>query len=220
MQSPTVRVAKVSLHDVPFDALRLPRAFEAAWTVMSEPKASRMIDYFAVLGLERRPAIDENALKEIYFRKSAARDADASSLNEAFHTLLRPVSRIQHLLKLEFGEVRAKQIGSDLEECFSKVASALHKADEALDSLGQQRSPLLKAMAYQRVQPVVTELSQLQTELAEREAGFLNEIEQLDRRWQERKEDCRDALAQAVFRLAFLQKWSDQVRDKVRKLEE
>ncbi len=179
-----------------------------------------MIDYFAVLGLERRPALDENALKEIYFRKSAARDADASSLNEAFHTLLRPVSRIQHLLKLEFGEVRAKQIGSELEKCFSKVAGVLHKADEALDSLGKQQSPLLKAMAYQRVQPVVTELSQLQTELADCEAGFLNEIEQLDRRWHERKEDCCDALAQTAFQLAFLQKWIDQVKDRVRKLEE
>lgn len=220
MQSPTVRVAKVFLHDVPFDALRLPRAFEAAWTVMSEPKASRMIDYFAVLGLERRPAIDENALKEIYFRKSAARDADASSLNEAFHTLLRPVSRIQHLLKLEFGEVRAKQIGSDLEECFAKVAKVLHQADEAIGSFTGQQSPLLRAMAYQRVQPIVSELLQVETELARRENELVAEIEQLDRRWPERKQDTRDALAQAAFRLAFVQKWSDQVRDRVRKLEE
>ena len=179
-----------------------------------------MNDYFAVLGLERRPAIDENVLKEIYFRKSAARDADASSLNQAFHALLRPVSRIQHLLKLEFGEVRAKLVGRDLEQCFSKVATVLHRVDEALDSLGKQESPLLRAMAYQRVQPVVSELSRLQTELADREAGFLNEIEQLDRRWQERKEECRDALAQAAFRLAFVQKWSDQVQDRVRKLED
>jgi DnaJ-domain-containing protein 1 len=179
-----------------------------------------MIDYFAVLGLERRPAIDENALKEIYFRKSAARDADASSLNEAFHTLLRPVSRIQHLLKLEFGEVRAKQIGSDLEECFAKVAKVLHQADEAIGSFAGQQSPLLRAIAYRRVQPIVSELLQVQTELARRENELVAEIEQLDQRWPERKQDSRDALAQAAFRLAFVQKWSDQVKDRVRKLEE
>jgi hypothetical protein len=178
-----------------------------------------MIDYFAVFGLERRPVVDENALKESYFRKSAARDSDSSLLNEAFYTILRPVSRIQHLLKLEFGEVRAKQIGSDLEECFTKVAKVLHQADEAIRSFAAQQSPLLRAMAYQRVQPIVSELSQVEADLARRENELLAEIEQLDRRWPERKQDSRDALAQAAFRLAFVQKWSDQLKDRVRKLE-
>jgi hypothetical protein len=179
-----------------------------------------MIDFFALFGLERRPVVDENALKESYFRKSAARDSDPSLLNEAFYTILRPVSRIQHLLKLEFGEVRAKQIGSDLEDCFIKVARVLHQADEATGSFAGQQSPLLRAMAYQRVQPIVSELSQVEADLVRRENGLLAEIEQLDRRWPERKQDCRDALAQAAFRLAFVQKWSDQVKDRVRKLRE
>ena len=68
-----------------------------------------MIDYFALLEIERRPAITEESLKTAYFRKSEsllldkADPDDLSSLNMAFRVIGNPAARIQHLLVLEFG---------------------------------------------------------------------------------------------------------------------
>ena len=178
-----------------------------------------MIDYFAVLGLERRPAIDENALKEIYFRKSATREGDSALLNEAFRTLQKPGLRIQHLLKLEFGEVGAKHVGSGLEQMFSRVAAALRKADEAVNSFSGKESPLLRALAYQGTRAATEELDQIATEIGTREAGLLSAIKQLDGHWAESKKACHDSLAQVAFELTFIQKWMDQIRERKLRLE-
>ncbi len=39
-----------------------------------------MIDYFALLGIERRPSITEETLKQAYFRKSESLYSDPSSI--------------------------------------------------------------------------------------------------------------------------------------------
>ena len=83
-----------------------------------------MIDYFALLGIERRPAIAEETVKGAYFRKSEslhsdpARSGELIAVNAAFQTIANPATRIQHLLVLEFGDAGGGQIGPDLGELF------------------------------------------------------------------------------------------------------
>ena len=69
-----------------------------------------MEDAFSLFGLERRPLIDEAALKEKYLRLAAIRHPDLSGgndekfhlLQDAYKTLREPAARLRHLVELEF----------------------------------------------------------------------------------------------------------------------
>jgi hypothetical protein len=185
-----------------------------------------MIDYFALLDIERRPAITEESLKQSYFRKTeslrleeAATDALAS-LNMAFRTIANPATRIQHLLGLEFGDARGGQIGLDLGELFGSVVQALQQADDELGSLSTESSALLRALAFQRMVEVRERLIQIEVELAQWESTLLSELGQLDILWTESPAQCRESLAQIALRLTFVQKWLSEVRERKIRLEE
>jgi hypothetical protein len=185
-----------------------------------------MIDYFALLDLEPRPAITEESLKQSYFRKTeslrleeAATDALAS-LNMAFRTIANPATRIQHLLRLEFGDARGGQIGSDLGELFGSVVEALQQADDEFGSLSTENSALLRALAFQRMVEVRERLIQIEAELTHSESALLSELGQLDILWTESPAQCRESLAQIALRLTFVQKWLREVRERKIRLEE
>jgi hypothetical protein len=185
-----------------------------------------MIDYFALLDLERRPAIDEESLKRAYFRKTESlrleqADADTlSSLNVAFRIIANPATRLQHLLRLEFGDSRGGQIGSDLGELFGGIVEALQNADQEFGSLSTESSALLRALAFQRMDRTRERLNQVDDELSQRERLLLSEVDQFDPRWMEGPDQCREALAQIALRLTFIQKWLSEVRERKIRLEE
>ena len=93
-----------------------------------------MIDYFALLDVERRPAITEETLKNAYFRKSESLRLDQaepeafSSVNVAFRILCESCDTNSTFVKLEFGDARGGQIASDLGELFGNVVEALQSA--------------------------------------------------------------------------------------------
>jgi curved DNA-binding protein CbpA len=185
-----------------------------------------MIDYFALLGIERRPALDEESLKRAYFRQTESlrlnrAEADAlSSLNLAFQILSNPASRIQHLLKLEFGDSRGGQIGSDLGQLFGSVVEALRKTDQEFGSLTTESSALLRALAFQRMDKVRERLTQIDDDLSQRERTLLSELDQLDVLWTGSPTRCREMLAEIALRLTFVQKWLSEVRERKIRLEE
>jgi hypothetical protein len=185
-----------------------------------------MIDYFALLETERRPAIDEESLKRTYFRQTESlrlkrAEADSlSSLNMAFRILANPAARIQHLLKLEFGDSHGGQIGPDLGQLFGAVVEALQKADQEFGSLTTETSALLRALAFQRMSRVREQLTQIDDDLSERERALVSELDQLDSLWTERPAQCREPLAQVALRLTFVQKWLSEVRERKIRLEE
>jgi hypothetical protein len=185
-----------------------------------------MIDYFALLETERRPAIDEESLKRTYFRQTESlrlkrAEADSlSSLNMAFRILANPATRIQHLLKLEFGDSHGGQIGPDLGQLFGAVVEALQKADQEFGSLTTETSALLRALAFQRMSRVREQLTQIDDDLSERERALVSELDQLDSLWTERPAQCREPLAQVALRLTFVQKWLSEVRERKIRLEE
>jgi DnaJ-domain-containing protein 1 len=185
-----------------------------------------MIDNFAVFGIERRPAIDENFLQAVYLRKSQelhpdrAGENDFSAINATFQCLLNPVQRTQHLIKLEFGDTAPSCIGTDLGELFGRIAALVRWADEETVSIAAQDSPLLRAMTFQRLGPLLENLMALDTELSEKRQNLLRQIEALDQRWMVSRSECRDPLAQVAVDLTFIQKWSTQIRERILKLEE
>jgi hypothetical protein len=185
-----------------------------------------MIDYFALLGIERRPAIAEDSLKKAYFRKTETLRLDhaesdtLSSLNMAFRIITNPATRIQHLLKLEFGDARGGEIGSELGELFGSVAEALQKVDLEFGSLSAESSALFRALAFHRMDEARERLNQTENALSHQERELLSELAQLDRIWPESPARCREALAQMALSLTFVQKWLSEVRERKIRLEE
>jgi hypothetical protein len=185
-----------------------------------------MIDYFALLDIERRPAIGDEFLKNAYFRKTESSrlnqiESDAlSALNLAFRTLANPATRIQHLLKLEFGDARGGQIESDLGQLFGKIVDALQSADQQFGSLSRESSALTRALAFHRMDGMRESLNHSEKELSQREGGLLSELGQLDKRWLENPTQCRESLAQIALSLTFVQKWLNEVRERKIRLEE
>jgi hypothetical protein len=185
-----------------------------------------MIDYFALLDLERRPAILEEILKDAYFRKIETfrceqAEADAlSALNMAFRIIANPATRIQHLLQLEFGDSRGGQVGSDVGNLFGSVAEALQIVDQEFGSVSAESSALLRALAFQRMDGVRERLNQTVNELSRQECRLLSELDQLDRIWPESPVRCRESLAQIALSLTFVQKWLSEVRERKIRLEE
>jgi hypothetical protein len=185
-----------------------------------------MIDYFALLGIERRPAINEESLKQFYFRKTESlrldqAEADAlASLNMAFRIIANPATRIQHLLKLEFGDARGGKIGTDLGELFGSVVAALQDADREFGSLATESSALLRALAFQRMDRVRESLNEIENKLSKRERSMLSQLGELDTVWLGTPAQCRESLAQIALRLTFVQKWLSEVRERKIRLEE
>jgi curved DNA-binding protein CbpA len=185
-----------------------------------------MTDYFAVLGLERRPAIDENTLKAAYFRKSEelhpdrAAENDFSVVNAAFQTLSNPAQRIQHLIRLEFGDSAAGKIGPQLGTLFGRVALLARKADQETGAVAAQDSSLLRALALQRFGPLRDDLAALADELSKNRFKLIDRIQTLDQEWTSNAMACRDPLAQAAIELTFIQKWAVEVGERMLKLEE
>jgi hypothetical protein len=185
-----------------------------------------MIDYFALLDLERRPFIADESLKNAYLRKSEMMRAQTSELgalsaiNMAFRILSNPAARTQHLLNLEFGDSRGGRLAPDIGAIFGPVAEAVQMADRELGRVSEQSSVLLRALVYQKIEGVRDKLAEVECELSNREAGLLSELGRLDTVWHLDRARCRDRLAQIALRLTFVQKWLSEVRERQIRLEE
>ena len=184
-----------------------------------------MIDYFALLGIERRPAITEETLKGAYFRKSESLHLDparseAFAVNAAFQTIANPATRIQHLLTLEFGDASGGEISPDLGKLFGTIVEVLQIADQELGSLSARSSPILRALAYQSLDGLREKLDQAEEALSQRKSALLEEVGRLDQSWFESSVHARQPLAQVALGLTFVQKWLSQVRERKIRLEE
>ncbi|MBV9392582.1 MAG: hypothetical protein JOY96_11900 [Verrucomicrobia bacterium] len=181
-----------------------------------------MTDYFSLFGIERRPAIQENILKQAYLKRSKepANDEDLALLHLAFQTLSNPASRLQHLEKVEFGKAGDKQIPAGLGQLFSTIASSLQEVDLELSSLNVHRSAIQRAVAMQKLGPVRHNLRELENRLSEEISTLIAEVPVLDTAWVQDPARCREPLAQLALALTFIQKWLSQVRERSLKIEE
>jgi curved DNA-binding protein CbpA len=185
-----------------------------------------MTDCFAVLGIERRPVVPEAVLEGAYREKSKSlhpdriEGGDFSSINAAFQIVSNPAARIQHLLRLEFGEEGERQIGADLGALFGTVVKVLRRADEELDSISGQGSALLRAFGLQRLEPLREALDDAIKQIATKESELHSRIAAVDQIWLQDRSQCQKPLAQIAVDLTFVQKWLAQLRNRKIRLEE
>lgn len=182
-----------------------------------------MTDYFALLGLPRRPWLDPEALKECFHQLAARHHPDVTGesstfeeINAAYRVLRDPSPRLRHLLELEAICEPAKtvQLPPSLTTRFMEVATferEIHvflKQSGAADSAVQKSLLAAERFAMQRdVEKLIAEL--------ENDRRRLTQLLQVENQlWEQRNAETHSRLLSLQQEFAYLGKWIDQLRER------
>ena len=178
-----------------------------------------MTDHFATLQQSRHPWLDAAALKDAFQRLGAQRhpdtaggDADAfAALNAAWQTLREPASRLRHLLELEAPYLLARpaQIPPALADSFMRIATLRRTLEDFRKRHSAASTPLARALLAADQHALKSGLESALADLDTAHEQALAELRELDVEWPARL----DALAALHQQLAFLAKWSGQLRE-------
>jgi DnaJ-class molecular chaperone len=203
------------------------------------------MDYFGILELGRKAALEEEVLRKAFHEAGKAVHPDAASapldpdatvgrglslhaserqgdfevVGEAYGVLRDPGKRLKHLLGLEFPEEEIGggrgMVSGDLLDLFGRAGEVLQGADEVLRKKAAATTALGKAMLAKE---------EIAAQQAVQEVGF--EIDALRRAEEERLLEFDGLLArdreaalllgtEMVRRFGFLTKWQARVREQV-----
>jgi len=188
-----------------------------------------MIDHFALLDQPRRPWLDQDALKQQFHRLTAEHHPDVnatpqvefSSVTAAYRLLSDPKTRLKHLIELEFPEAPegGNNVPKELVELFMQVAGALSIYGKLLKKLEAATIPLTQALIANEKREVLEQLQKLAHAISALEATGLEQLKQLDQAWLIDKPALLVPLIGLGQKLAFLQKWADQIREAMLRLQ-
>ena len=185
---------------------------------------SEAFDAFAILGLDRALTIDDADLNSAWKELSRTHHPDqetgdtdqSATVNRAYDLLRAPSRRLRHWLELQGIAIgRQASIEPSLMDLFSRIGPLLQEADEVLQKRSAASSALAKALlaeseiaTQQRLQDL---LATLQGELA----ATTDRFPTLESGTSPGNSD--EALG-ALARLGFLEKWQQQVQERVMNL--
>ncbi|GEP42540.1 J domain-containing protein [Brevifollis gellanilyticus] len=183
-----------------------------------------MADYFKLLGLPPRAALDEAALQQAYLEATKTAHPDqaggdaalSAELNAALEALRSPVTRLKHLVDTRSGlGWRAIPLEAGLMSLFEKLGPLLQQTNAFLTRKQAATSALAKAL-----------LASEEMRLREALEGLNELIEQEWQRLEVLLPECDERLAtgddaawkdvqamQAKF--AYLTKWRAQIRERL-----
>lgn len=178
-------------------------------------------DAFAVLGLDRHLTLEDDAIESAWRELSKEHHPDAEGgnadhaalLNRAYQALHTPGNRLRHWLEIH-GVERERQstIDPDLMDLFAEVGALLESTDALLQkkkaatsALGQALLAESEMKTQQDLQALLGRLQQAQRESVERFPDFESALPQGEAR----------AATTTLARLGFLEKWQNQVQDRI-----
>lgn len=185
-----------------------------------------MADYFAILGLPRRPWLDPEHLKNAFHQRAATEHPDVagsesqnfSLLNVAYSTLRDPKSRLQHLLDLEAPEF--SQLGSqapaELGTLFMQVGQTQQKANLFLAKYAAASSPLQKALMSSQKFELLEELETCLASLNTTEEAAVLEAKTLDATWHLKRD--YQLLQKCCLKLSYLGRWHGLLSESIARL--
>lgn len=178
-----------------------------------------MSDHFASLVQARRPWLDPAALRESFHRAAAVAHPDAggdatafAALNAAHAVLREPAARLRHLIELEAPQLlaRATPVPGELADLFMQLASVRRAAEDCRKKHAATASPLARALLAGEKAGVHATLAAALARLATAQEQALAELRALDAAWDA---PAWEPLTALQARLAFLAKWSGQLRE-------
>lgn len=177
-----------------------------------------MEDAFSLFGLERRPLIDEAALKETYLRLAAARHPDASGggeekfrlLQEAYHTLREPAARLRHLAELELPGAGSPGNSAPHAELFMSAGSAVHAAKAAFLRSEKTTTVLARALLSQEIDAALRQVRGALESVQDARDQLTARLESLDKCW---PQVSPRELTDLASSFAFLSRWMSELSE-------
>ncbi|HYG25027.1 MAG TPA: hypothetical protein VEH04_19845 [Verrucomicrobiae bacterium] len=197
-----------------------------------------MTDYFALFGQVRRPWLDAGILKARFLEMSGRWHPDHLShldepqrraaqeryagLNSAYQCLREPRERLRHLLQLESDTpiTDIQQVPEELVTDFMDAGKLCRQADAHLRRKAETTSPLLKVEVFAAGQELGTELREFAASIEQKRDAALSAVRELDLVWDtaasqnEQRAGCLQQVRQLHHRLAFYDRWLNQLREK------
>jgi hypothetical protein len=197
-------------------------------------------DYFTVLGAERRPWLDPEALKHKFialsgeshpdrFRENSAASGAAqdrfTTLNTAYNCIREPRRRLRHLLELELGKkpTDLQEIPPGLIDVFIQHGKLCREADAFLAERAKVNSPLVRVQYWERGQVIAEKLLAWQGQLNSAVEDLNGRLKGADARWiiagsTSVKHD-RDAqlgeLTELLSLFSYYGRWASQVQERI-----
>ena len=189
------------------------------------------MNHFARLGIEARPWVDADLLKQKFLELSAAAHPDKAEanaktsseqefqqLNESHRVLQDTRTRLLHLLE-ECGvpkQEHVQDVPPVAMELFPAVASTTKRADELIKDKAAESSPMLKVQFMERALDEIERIQQLQSALGEKIARVEDRVREVDNSWTGKPDAATlKVLREAVVTLGFLERWKAQLQEKV-----
>ncbi len=188
-------------------------------------KPDHGLDYFAVLGEERRPWLDADALKQKFQKLTLASHPDArlededvndfTEINEGYRVLSDARLRLRHLLELEGAQRSENQpVPPDIAELFALVANVVQETGALLAKLPAATNVLSKSLLHAEVARQDKALKTILAELQQLENASLAELRDLNDSWRRDRPAAMARLPEIHSRLAYLRRWLEQLRER------
>lgn len=179
---------------------------------------------FDLLGLPPRAALDEAELDAAYLEAARAAHPDqeggdaelSASLNEAAAVLRSPSARLKHLLELNSAhEWRAVPLDNLMMDLFGRLGPRLNAADGLAARSQAAGSALARALLAPEVLRAREDLERLLEEAASARGRLEEELPAMDARMQAGDAAVWKDIHGLQTRLAYLEKWQAQVRQRL-----
>ncbi|PTY01936.1 hypothetical protein DB346_10830 [Verrucomicrobia bacterium LW23] len=202
---------------------------------MSEPAsapAASTASAFAVFGLEPRPLLDQDALKEQFARATAENHPDRfahlpeaekvvaearyTAINRAFQTLRDSKERLLHLFELDTGAKPRDimRIPPGTMDLFVEIGQACQAADTYFKDKAEAFGALAKAKLAKTGIELLQKLQALANKVNEWEKGLDAEMAALDARWI--AGDHQSAALETLYRkFSYSARWKQQLDERI-----
>ncbi len=180
-----------------------------------------MPNAFALLGLPRIAALDDEALQQAWLAASRSAHPDqpggdaarAAEINSAYETLQAPEKRLKHLLDLHAIPWRTVPIDEAMMSLFGKMGPALQSVAAFLKRKQTATSALAKALLAPEEMRLREQLEALGTTLDAERTALLADLPSFDTRLSAGDSTALNDLQILQARLAYFGKWQTQVRE-------
>jgi len=180
-----------------------------------------MSNAFALLGLPRIAALDDEALQQAWLAASRCAHPDqpggdatrAAEINTAYDTLQAPEKRLKHLLDLHAVPWRTVPIDEGMMALFGQLGPALQNVAAFLKRKQSATSALAKALLAPDEMRLREQLETLGTTLDAERTALLATLPAFDARLSAGDTTALSDLQILQARLAYFGKWQAQVRE-------
>lgn len=158
------------------------------------------------------------------------KDGDQAVINRAWQILKNDADRLAHFLELETGrDVRQKrEAPEDLIPLFMQLVPLFQKADQTLRAIREESSPILKAKRHLDASPLLAGLSEASEKISALLLENQNRLRKIDRLWRQlsansenfakpptNRSDLLKELQEICLSFSFLQRWQNQLAEKI-----